>query len=254
MTVNAEGRDLDLVASDGNRFAAYAAKSAGDSDIGVVVMPDVRGLFPEYEEIVVRLAREGMSAVAMDWFGRSAGVGKRTEGFDFMTHTLETNAEDVQRDVAASIGYLRSAEGGSCRSVFTLGFSFGGRHSMLATAEGYGLAGAVGFYFMPSDRDRPPFMESSGRLGPTQRVTELASPILGIWAGEDTELGILPEDVAAFDSALDDAGVSHEVITYEGVPHSFFDRGYEDYAEVRAAAWDRVLTFIQRHAVSPAAA
>jgi carboxymethylenebutenolidase len=97
-------------------------------------------------------------------------------------------------------------------------------------------------------------MESSGRPGPEQRAGELEAPVLGIWASEDTELGIEPEHVQAFDEALAEAGVEHQVITFEAVPHSFFDRGYEDYAEIRAEAWDRVLAFIKQYAPASAAA
>jgi carboxymethylenebutenolidase len=239
--------DIELEAADGTRFAAVHAAPGEPNGVGVVVSPDVRGLFPEYEEIAARLAGEGMSAVAIDWFGRSAGVGKRADGFDFMDHTLKTTAEDVQLDIAAAIDYLRSPDGGSCTSVFALGFSFGGRHSILAAAEGRDLAGAMGFYFMPSDKDRPPFMESSGRLGPTQRAAELGCPVMGLWASDDDELGIYPADIAAFDKALEDAGVEHEVKTYEGAPHSFFDRGASEHPEVQADAWKRVLGFIARH-------
>jgi carboxymethylenebutenolidase len=239
--------DIQLQASDGNRFAALHVSPQEPTGVGVVLSPDVRGLFPEYEQIAGRLADAGSSVVAIDWFGRSAGVGKREEGFDFMAHTLKTTAEEVQLDIAAAIDYLRSPAAGSCSSIFTVGFSFGGRHSILAGAQDYNLAGAVGFYFMPGDKDRPPFMESSGRLGPTQRAGELSCPVLGIWAGEDHELGIYPEDVAAFETAMEAAGVEHEVVTYEGVPHSFLDRASPEHPEVQADAWARVLAFIEAH-------
>jgi carboxymethylenebutenolidase len=240
--------DFELTAADGNRFAAIHVAPERPNGVGIVLSPDVRGLYPEYEEIAARLAAEGANVVAIDWFGRSAGVSKRSGDFEFMTHTLHTTAENVQLDIKAAIDYLRSTEGGACRSIFTLGFSFGGRHSILAAAEGYGLSGCIGFYFMPGAKDRPPFMESSGRPGPTQRAAELASPVLGLWAGDDDELGIYPEDVAAFAKAMSEAGVEHEVHTYPGVPHSFLDRDSSDHPEVQADAWKRVAAFIERHA------
>ena len=57
--------------------------------------------------------------------------------------------------------------------------------------------------------------------------------------------GIPPETVAAFERALEEAGVEHQVVTYEGAPHSFFDRKYDDFAEESADAWTRVLAFIR---------
>ena len=43
------------------------------------------------------------------------------------------------------------------------------------------------------------------------------------------------------------AGVEHEVVTYPGAPHSFFDRKQEEFAEASEDAWRRVLDFLARH-------
>ena len=51
----------------------------------------------------------------------------------------------------------------------------------------------------------------------------------------------------AFDRALTEAGVEHEVVSYDGAPHSFFDRKQEEFAAASDDAWGRVLEFIQRH-------
>jgi carboxymethylenebutenolidase len=58
---------------------------------------------------------------------------------------------------------------------------------------------------------------------------------------------ITGDDVAAFDRALDAAGVGHELVTYEGAPHSFFDRRQEEHAEASEDAWQRVLAFLERY-------
>jgi dienelactone hydrolase len=44
------------------------------------------------------------------------------------------------------------------------------------------------------------------------------------------------------------AGVAHEVVVYEGLPHSFFDRKAEEFAEQAADAWRRVLAFVASNA------
>ena len=41
--------DLVLEASDGNRLAAFVAAPEEPSEVGVVVLPDVRGLYHFYE-------------------------------------------------------------------------------------------------------------------------------------------------------------------------------------------------------------
>ena len=130
--------DLVLEAADGNRFAAFAASPDEAGDVGVVVVPDVRGLYRFYEELALRLAERGFAAVAFDYFGRTAGVGKRGDEFEYMPHVMETTPEGVQQDIGAAASYLRSPDGGSCSRIFTLGFCFGGRNSWLAAASGPG--------------------------------------------------------------------------------------------------------------------
>jgi carboxymethylenebutenolidase len=227
--------ELVLEARDGNRFAAFAALPEEPSARGVVVLPDVRGLYRFYEELALRFAERGIAAVAFDYFGRTAGVGRRDDEFPYMDHVARTTPEGIQADVAACVARLRDL---GADAVFTVGFCFGGRNSWLSAAGGHRLAGAVGFYGNPADRD--------GRAGPTSRAAELAAPILALQAGDDANISA--EANAAFDAALTAVGVEHEVVTYDGAPHSFFDRRHEEFARESDDAWQRVLAFIERYA------
>jgi carboxymethylenebutenolidase len=226
---------LTLEAADGNRLAAFAARPEREAAAGVVILPDVRGLFHFYEELALRFAEHGMHAVAIDYFGRTAGVSERRGDFDYMPHVERTTSEGVQADAGAGVAYLRDA---GVRSIFTVGFCFGGRASWLAAAH-HDLAGAVGFYGRPgAGRDGSP--------GPAQRAGELRAPILGLMGGADE--GIPREDVDAFGAALTAAGVEHELVTYPGAPHSFFDRRFEQHAHASEDAWRRTLDFIDARA------
>ena len=229
--------DLVLDAQDSNRFAAFAATPQELSSVGVVILPDVRGLYRFYEELALRFAERGYAAVAIDYFGRTAGVAKRDEDFPFMEHVAETTPAGVQADVGAAVAHLRSPAGGARASVFTVGFCFGGRNSWLASAAGHGLAGAVGFYGMPGERN--------GDGGPIAAVGRMTAPILALQAGADGHIG--PEQNEAFDAALTEAGVEHEVVTFEGAPHSFFDRLHEEFQAQSDDAWRRTLAFIDSH-------
>ncbi|MGZ4411075.1 MAG: dienelactone hydrolase family protein [Gaiellaceae bacterium] len=238
-------RDLVLEAQDGARFAAFAALPEDPAGDGVVILPDVRGLYRFYEELALRFAESGVAAVAVDYFGRSAGIGKRGEDFPFGEHVQQTRPETIQLDVAAAAAWLHSEAGGGCGALFTVGFCFGGRNAWLAAAEGHCLAGAIGFYGRPG-------AGADGSPGPAQRARELRAPILALMGGADD--GIPQAEVAGFDAALEAAGVEHEVVSYEGAPHSFFDRRFEQFAGESADAWTRALDFIKRHGVRAAAA
>ena len=219
---------LTLGAADGNRFAAFLATPGESTGACVVILPDVRGLHRFYEELALRFAERGHAALALDYFGRTAGAEPRGDDFEYMPHVQQTTVEGVQADVRAAVEHLRP----SCRAVFTVGFCFGGRHSWLAAASGHGLAGAIGFYGMPGVR--------AGRPGPIQRAAEIDAPILALMAGADQAIGL--DQV----QALDEAGVEHEVAIYDGAPHSFFDRKFEEFADASEDAWRRVLEFIER--------
>jgi len=235
----ADTEDLVLTAADGNQFAAFAARSEKPTGAGMVVLPDVRGLFTFYEDLALRFAEQGVSSVAIDYFGRTGGVSKRGAEFEFMPHVQKTTQPTVAADVAAAVAYLESPAGGSCTSVFTVGFCFGGSNSWNQAAEGHGLAGVIGFYGRPG----PGF---DGKPGPAARAQDMECPVLALMGGGDTFIPL--SDVEVLRQALDEAGVENEVVVYPGAPHSFFDRAYEQFASESADAWTRCLDFVKKNA------
>jgi carboxymethylenebutenolidase len=227
--------ELVLEARDGNRFAGFLATPDESSDTGVVILPDVRGLYRFYEELALRFAERGYQALAFDYFGRTAGVEKRGEDFEYREHVEAVTPEQIQADVASAVEHLRSL---GAKSVFTVGFCMGGRQSWLAAAGGHGLAGAVGFYGRPGEA-------ADGSPGPQQLAARIDAPVLALQAGADEH--ITADQNEAFERALSDAGVEHELVVYEGAPHSFFDRKQEEFAGASEDAWNRTLEFIERH-------
>jgi carboxymethylenebutenolidase len=79
-----------------------------------------------------------------------------------------------------------------------------------------------------------------------QRAAQIECPILALQAGDDQ--GITAEDNAVFERALTDAGVDHEIVTFAGAPHSFFDRKQAEFADASADAWRRALAFVDAKA------
>ena len=225
--------DLVLEARDGNRFAAFLATPDEPSEKGIVILPDVRGLYRFYEELALRFAERGYTALALDYFGRTAGGEKRDDEFEYRPHVDAVSPDQIQADVGAAVEHLRSV---GVKSVFAVGFCMGGRQSWLAAAAGHGLAGAVGFYGRPGEA-------ADGSAGPEQVASKIEAPVLALQAGADAH--ITAEDNEAFERALSDAGVEHELVVYEGAPHSFFDRKQEEFAGASEDAWKRTLEFIE---------
>ena len=219
--------DLTLTSADGTRFAAFRATPDDAPKAGIEILPDVRGLYRFYEELALRFAERGYTAIAFDYFGRTAGAAKRDDEFDYMPHVQQTTPENVQADTRAAVERIRDAG-----SLFTVGFCFGGRASWIAAASGHGLKGAVGFYGHPGLA--------------LEHVPEIDAPVLALQAGDDGR--ITPYWNHLLDEALTFCNVEHELVVYDGAPHSFFDRKQEDFADASDDAWRRTLAFVEQHA------
>jgi len=223
--------EITLTAAGGNKFAAYFARAEKPTGAGMVVLPDVRGLHRFYTELAQRFAEAGIDSVAIDYFGRTAGIGDRSDSFEFMPHVQTTTAEGIAADTAAAIAYLRSKDGGAVKSVFTVGFCFGGSNSWNQSAQQPGISGSIGFYGRPMRSE--PF------------IKQMKAPLLIMVAGADG--ATTPEQSKEFEKRLTEAGVPHEQHIYEGAPHSFFDRTYEQWKDAGDDAWRRMLDFVKRH-------
>jgi len=227
---------LELESADGTRFSAAFTKSPSPSGPAVVLLPDVRGLYPFYTELTVRFAEAGHSAIAIDYYGRTAGLGPRDEEFEYQPHREQSRPEQVRADIAAAISYLREQAGDG--PVAAVGFCFGGFHSLLAgiiEEPGLDLTGVVAFYAALSDR--------FGYPGPLDRVAEIRRPVLGLFGGADEAIPV--DQVERFDRGLNEAGIDHEIRIYPGAPHSFFDRRADEHREASEDAWRRTLGFLR---------
>jgi carboxymethylenebutenolidase len=230
-----DSREITLDSADGNRLSAFEALAAQPIGKAILILPDVRGLHPYYVELALRFAENGIDAVAIDWFGRTAGTGIRQEGFEYMPHVDRTTWPGLQADIRAGAGRAREFRDAE-PSLFTVGFCFGGRLAFLSATLGLDLAGAIGFYGNPVGPAR------GGTPQPAELAAEMSSPILGLFGGADQ--GIPAAAVDTFEEALERAGVDHRLVTYPDAPHSFFDRKAEQFAGESAAAWTEIQQFL----------
>jgi carboxymethylenebutenolidase len=232
----AERGTLPLTAADGNRFSAAYAAPAGEARAGVVVLPDIRGLHPYYVALAERFAEAGLPAVAVDYFGRTAGLaggdsgtGTREADFDWQTHIPQTTPEGIDADLAAAVGYLRERTRPDL-PVVTVGFCFGGSHSWRQSGGTLDLAGCAGFYGRPA------------MVGDAAARAHL--PTLMLIAGADQATPT--EDQLALAGTMRSAGAEVETAVYDGAPHSFFDRAHGEWQDACADAWRRILALTDR--------
>ena len=232
-----DAQSVTLKGQDGAAFRAYLAKPDQPSGAGIVILPDVRGLHPFFEELAMRYAERGISALAIDYFCRTAGNDERGDDFEYMPHVDQAGWDTLRADIVAAIDYLRADA--SPRSTFTTGFCMGGRLSSMSATLGKGLAGVIPFYGWPVGPNR------NGTPAPADEAAKIECDVLAIYGEADTGI---PEDARdAYDKALDKAGVRHETVVEPGAPHGFFDRRAEQHREAADDAWNRTMTFIRRH-------
>ncbi|MBA2381964.1 MAG: dienelactone hydrolase family protein [Chloroflexi bacterium] len=238
-----DSSDLTLESGDGTQLRAFRARATSATGAGIVILPDVRGLHPFYEELALRFAENGVDALAIDYFGRTAGVGERGDAFDYKPHVEQVTWPNLQADITAATRHLRMHDEGRVGALFTVGFCFGGRIAFLSATLGLDLAGSIGFYGFPVGPGR------GGTPAPADVADRMTNPILALFGGADGATS--PEATREFDEALTKSGVEHRVVTYDGAPHSFFDRKAEEFADASRLAWDETLTFVRGHTPSP---
>ena len=194
-----------------------------------------------YEELALRYAEHGIDALAIDYFARTAGPGRRGPDFDYAPHvaqtTWETLAADIRTGVAtparAGLGGRQGADADLHDRVLH------GRPADVPVGDARPGPRRAHRLLRLADRPVPQRDARAGGRGVRDRVTRPRN--LGRRGPRDRRTSVVEE----FEAALRAAGVEHRSITYPGAPHSFFDRTAVEHAEASAAAWAEVLSFIR---------
>jgi carboxymethylenebutenolidase len=224
-----EAGALTLISADGTEFPAYQAVPAEPNGRNVVILPDVRGAHPYYQELAKRFAEAGFGAVVVDYYGRTAGVGQRGDDFDWAPLLPQVDPDDIAIDVRAAVDHLAGVNPGA---TFTVGFCFGGGQSWRLAAAALPIAGTIGFYGLPAHaRDV---------------VDRMTAPVLLLLAGDD--VATPREEFQELEAQFTAAGVRHETRVYDSAPHSFFDRSFAQWQQACDDAWRRILAFTERYA------
>lgn len=215
--------DMVMRSGDGRYFSAHFAHPDIPAATGVVILPDARGLHDVYRDLAHRFAEAGHHAVAIDYFGRTAGTTARADDFASADHVARMEVADVDRDVAAAVAWL----GGTASAILTVGFSLGAALSWRQSTANSGLAGCIG---LDGDPDRA-----------RDAIPGMSAPVLLLAAGRDHTA---VAHVEAFAADVRAAGTKADIHVYPNAPHGFFDRSCDGYEDDCADAWCRMLDFI----------
>jgi carboxymethylenebutenolidase len=225
-------RPTEAVTFDGPEGSQLlGAWAAADEPRGcVLVVHENRGLTDHIRSVAGRLAASGYSALAVDLLSEEGGTASFKDEGEVTAALNGVPDTRFVADMKAAISELerRTPEA----KIGAVGFCFGGAMvwTLLASGEPR-LAAAVPFY------------------GPLPEGADLAgsrnAAVLGVYAEQDTRVNA-SRDAAR--TALERAGLTHEIVTYPDAGHAFFnDTGQRYNAVAAAAAYTKLLDWFGSH-------
>ena len=221
--------------------ALYAPAGSG-AHPGVVVIPDIRGLYEHYHDVARRLAGDGFAALAVNPYSR----GEQPDTTDMQAvfrFMRELPDRQLIGDLQGAADFLAGRPETAGRKLGITGFCMGGKYTVLGACNLRGLDAAVCWYGML----RVDEIDERNPEHPLDALRRLSCPLLGLFGKEDP---IVPLDQVE-QLERDGEALSHdvEVVVYPGAGHAFANDSRPDAYRPEAAedAWTRALAFLHRH-------
>lgn len=212
---------------DDRTFSGYLSPSKSGRGPGVIVIQEWWGLVGHIKDIADRLALEGFTALAPDFYH-----GRHTDEPDEAgSLMMALDIKNAASMVHWAVDYLLEHPAVGPKSVGSMGFCMGGQLSLFAACTDDRIKACVDFYGI-----HPKVQPDLDRL---------SGPVLGIFAEHDDYASA--EAVSALDSELTRFGKPHEFHTYPGTHHAFFNNDRPEVYDAAAAedAWQKVLQFFR---------
>ena len=223
--------NTEYVGSGGNTLQGYLVQPDGPGPHpSILLIHEWWGLNEGMTILADALAREGYLVFAPDAY-RGKVTGSIARALWLRLTTPETQ---VKADIDSGLAYLRGLEQADPERVASMGFCFGGGHSLqLGLRQSENLALTIIYYgavVTEPDLLRP--------------LTE-AQPVLGVFAAEDNT--IFTEDVLEFEAALNSLNIENEITIYPGVGHGFVTEETYNQPGPASEAWQQAISFLERN-------
>lgn len=194
---------------------------------GVILIQEWWGLVGHIKDLADRLAAEGFTVLAPDFYN-----GKSTEEPDEAgSLMMALNVGEASELILSSVKFLKTQEATDGKGVGVIGFCMGGQLALFAACLSSDIKACVNFYGIHP------------KVQPD--LASLEAPLLGLFAEHDEYAS--PATVAELSGRLSEHGKAHDFKTYPGVHHAFFnDQRPEVYdSEAASDAWSRVLSHLR---------
>jgi carboxymethylenebutenolidase len=230
-----EGGDLEGVAvnyfPEDMATAGYLAVPEGEGPFpALVIIHEWNGLTDRVRQVADDFAAEGYITLAADLYSGQTG-SNRDENIELMS-AASGDMDTVIANLDAAVAFLKQRDDVTGR-VGAMGWCFGG-----GIALSYGLDGeqheATAIFY--------------GRLiDDPEQLQHIDHEVYGTFARLDQ--GPAPEDVEAFESALNEIGIENDLHIYDEVGHGFWlriDGDLETRVEPGLDAWQRLKAYLER--------
>lgn len=216
--------------SQGTDITGYLARPAGEGKFPVVLIAhENRGLTPHIQDVARRFAKAGYVALAVDLLSREGGTASRDRD-EIPGLLTSAGAERHVGDFKAAYDYMQTQPFADGQRVAMTGYCFGGGITWRTAAAIPELKAVAPFYGpAPDEADVP----------------KIKAAALGVYAELDERI---TSGMAALDTALTSAGVTHQMNVYPGVNHAFHNDTGDRYNEAQATqAWNDTLAWFKEH-------
>jgi carboxymethylenebutenolidase len=197
----------------------------------VLIVNDIFGRSPFYENLAQRLAQAGFIGYTPEFFFRLEPLAERTLDAARARRT-RLDERDLLRDLDAALNWLAARPEVGGNPVGVIGFCMGGT-VVLDFVQRADVAAGVCYYGFPG-APRP-----DGKTS-IEHASQMRAPVLGLWGDQDAGVGM--ENVER---------LPHEIHVYPGLGHGFLSASLEDAStpgyEAACRSWTRTIAFYREH-------
>lgn len=218
--------DVTYPGARGEMKGYLAVPKQGGPFGAVIVVHENRGLNAHTKDVTRRMALEGLMALAPDFLTDLGGTPASEDDARGLFGQLERT--DVTANGVATIDWLQAHEKSNGK-VGAIGFCWGGGTVNDLAVASPELLAAVPYY---------------GRQPEPEAVAAIEARIMAHYGGLDARVNA---GIPAFEAALQEAGIDHQIFVYEGANHAFNnDTSAARYDEAAAGlAWERTVALLK---------
>jgi carboxymethylenebutenolidase len=229
------------IRSGAESMPAYISRPAGGGPSpAILLITDVFGASPFYQEMAGRLAHEGYITLVPDVFHRVGGLPEQT--LDHARARAGKLSDDLLiQDLSASIDHLIAQREVEPKQIGVMGFCMGGTLVMIMGARrADAIAGGAIYYGFPVNAHPTPTRPISA----IDEVAGIRAPMIGFWGDQDAGVGM--DNVARLQQEMQRLNKDFTSTIYPGAGHGFMARRSEADASAAEDAWPNMLQFFDK--------